>query len=122
MHPTDADPEGGAASSVSGEAAVPYGALFDALGRTLSSERAVLLLYALLHGSSHFHEYCLVGGPWGGDPNGEGGPRILVRGPAKRGSCNGVQARCNRGIASSPRRPYAARRVRACSCCCRWAV
>ncbi len=47
---------------VSGDAAVPYGALFDALGRTLSNERAVLLLYALLHGSSRFHEYCLVGG------------------------------------------------------------
>lgn len=48
---------------MSGDAAVPYGALFDALGRTLSgnNERAVLLLYALLHGCSQFHEYCLVG-------------------------------------------------------------
>ena len=40
----------------------PLAALFDALGRTLLSERSVLLLYALLHGSPAFHEYCLVGG------------------------------------------------------------
>jgi hypothetical protein len=43
-------------------AAVSYAALYDALGRGLTSERAVLLLYALLHGSPHFHEYCLVRG------------------------------------------------------------
>lgn len=35
-------------------------ALYEALGDALSSERAVLLLYALLHGCPHFHEYCLV--------------------------------------------------------------
>lgn len=38
----------------------PSAALFDALGGGLTSERAVLLLYALLHGCARFHEYCLV--------------------------------------------------------------
>ena len=38
----------------------PPAALYDALGAGLTSERAVLLLYALLHGCPRFHEYCLV--------------------------------------------------------------
>jgi hypothetical protein len=38
----------------------PAAALFDALGSSLSSERAVLLLYVLLHSCPRFHEYCLV--------------------------------------------------------------
>eukprot|EP00887_Chlorella_sp_A99_P007913 scaffold12.g7913.t1 len=64
--------EGGRGSG-SGDAAVSYAGLYDALGRSLlgqvglclvslqgrGQERAVLLLYALLHGCPHFHEYCL---------------------------------------------------------------
>jgi hypothetical protein len=42
----------------------PSAALYDALGSSLTGERAVLLLYALLHSCPRFHEYCLVG--WGG--------------------------------------------------------
>ena len=53
--------EGGHAAG-SGDAAISYAALYDALGPALTSERAVLLLYALLHGCGRFHEYCLVGG------------------------------------------------------------
>lgn len=69
------DIEGGGA----GEAAVPYGALYDALGRTLHNERAVLLLYALLHGSSSFHEYCLVReGLSGTDPPCSGLPASVL--------------------------------------------
>lgn len=40
--------------------------MYEALGAALTSERAVLLLYTLLHGCPHFHEYCLVGSGCGG--------------------------------------------------------
>lgn len=44
-----------------GSPAVPYAALFDALGRALvPRESTILLLYALLHGTPHFNEYCMV--------------------------------------------------------------
>ena len=35
-------------------------ALYEALGPSLTSERSVLLLYALLQGCPHFQAYCLV--------------------------------------------------------------
>lgn len=56
---TDDAAEGGRAAG-SGDAAISYAALYEALGAALTSERAVLLLYTLLHGCPHFHEYCLV--------------------------------------------------------------
>lgn len=59
---TDDAAEGGHAGGVRGDAAVGYAALYNALGAGLTSERAVLLLYALLHGCPRFHEYCLVRG------------------------------------------------------------
>ncbi|PSC74556.1 dymeclin-like isoform X1 [Micractinium conductrix] len=55
-----ADAAEGGRAAVAGDAAISYAALYEALGDALSSERAVLLLYALLHGCPHFHEYCLV--------------------------------------------------------------
>ncbi|KAL4432564.1 hypothetical protein ABPG77_000501 [Micractinium sp. CCAP 211/92] len=54
----DAAEDGRAAGS--GDAAISYAALYDALGASLTSERVVLLLYTLLHGCPNFHEYCLV--------------------------------------------------------------
>ena len=55
----DSAAEGGHGAHA-GNAAIGYATLYDALGRSLSQERAVLLLYILLHSSPHFHEYCLV--------------------------------------------------------------
>jgi dymeclin len=47
---------GGAASAI-----VPYAALFDSLGRSiLHKESSVLLLYALIHGTPHFNNYCMA--------------------------------------------------------------
>ncbi|KAL4436991.1 hypothetical protein ABPG75_004130, partial [Micractinium tetrahymenae] len=51
--------EGGRAAG-SGDAAISYAALYEALGASITSERVVLLLYTLLHGCPHFHEYCSV--------------------------------------------------------------
>jgi hypothetical protein len=55
---------GRAAAAAAAAAAVPYGALFEALGRALGAEgRAeapTLLLYALLTGTPAFHEYVLA--------------------------------------------------------------
>lgn len=53
---------GGGGAGAGAVAVVPYAALYAALGRSLGgSEASVLLLYALLHGTPHFHEYCMVG-------------------------------------------------------------
>lgn len=42
-------------------AAVPYAALFDALGRTLMSrEPTIVLLYSLLQETPHFNQYCMA--------------------------------------------------------------
>ena len=52
---------GGGATATSTAAAVPYPALFTALGHSLLlRESSVLLLYSLLHGTPHFVEYCLA--------------------------------------------------------------
>lgn len=51
--------EGGRAAG-SGAASVPYATLYDALCSGLMHERAVLLLYDLLHECHHFHNYVLV--------------------------------------------------------------
>jgi hypothetical protein len=66
----DADDAGDAGAAVGGRgggaaaAAVPYGALFEALGRALGAEgraeASTLLLYALLTGTPAFHEYVLA--------------------------------------------------------------
>ncbi|KAL4436850.1 hypothetical protein ABPG75_003989 [Micractinium tetrahymenae] len=55
-----ADAAEGGRTAGSGDAAISYAALYEALGASLTSERVVLLLYTLLHGCPHFHEYCLV--------------------------------------------------------------
>lgn len=54
----DAAEDGRAAGS--GAASVPYATLYDALCSGLMHERAVLLLYDLLHECQHFHNYVLV--------------------------------------------------------------
>lgn len=55
-----ADAAEGGHAGMSGDAAISYAGLYEALGDHLTSERAVLLLYTLLHGCPNFHEYCLV--------------------------------------------------------------
>lgn len=51
----------GGHGAAAGAASVPYSALFDSLGRSLlTQESSVLLLYALLHGTPHFMDYCMV--------------------------------------------------------------
>ena len=48
-------------SSTTTAATVSYSALFDTLGKTLLiRETSVLLLYALLHGTPHFNDYCMA--------------------------------------------------------------
>jgi hypothetical protein len=44
------DPEAGASQ----QAAVPFSQLYDALGKGLTNDRSVLLLYALLYGCQPF--------------------------------------------------------------------
>jgi hypothetical protein len=51
--------EGGRGAGGAGPA-VSYAALYDAMARGLINERAVLLLYDLLHDCQHFHNYILV--------------------------------------------------------------
>lgn len=59
---TDDAAEGGRTAALGGDAATSYARLYEALGAALTSERTVLLLYALLHGCPRFQEYCLVRG------------------------------------------------------------
>jgi hypothetical protein len=44
----------------SGAASVSYATLYDSLCSGLTHERAVLLLYNLVHECHHFHNYILV--------------------------------------------------------------
>ncbi len=51
----------GGRGGLGGAAVVPFAALFDSLGRSLlHKEASVLLLYALIHGTPHFNNYCMA--------------------------------------------------------------
>jgi hypothetical protein len=51
----------GAGAATSAAANVPYAALFDSLGCSLlHKEASILLLYALIHGTPHFNNYCMA--------------------------------------------------------------